>query len=237
MWERVPERVRRTNMRLPVLLLLGALLVGCGDADDEKATAREDPATPCATALAGPDAIEADLDGDGATDRAVFTGAGGQCPASVSATVGGEHLAVEVGDELEPGTFRAVRIPHRDGDLILLTLTHPRGGFHAHLYGYADGELAELEVDGKPIFSFVATDAPTEHVAAECTDDGFAIVEAVAHQPIGIAPAWDVFSTPYRVSGNEVSKGDRVEVADNMLPDDLEASYADLVANRLFENC
>ena len=61
--------------------------------------------------------------------------------------------------------------------------------------------------------------------------------EAVAHEPVGIAPAWDIKQTTYAVDGTTVTKGATKEIADNVLPKDLEAKYPDLVKHSAFESC
>ena len=94
-----------------------------------------------------------------------------------------------------------------------------------------------LSADGKPVFPFVATDVTTDPLTARCTADGFEVLHARAHTPIGVVPAWDVDRTTYTVDGNQVTASAATEIADNVLDEELPKKYADLVGYRLFENC
>ena len=125
----------------------------------------------------------------------------------------------------------------RTGDLVLLREEHPRGGFQAHLYGYAGGHLEELTVQGRPVLPFVATDVLTDPLSARCTDGGFEVLRARRHEPVGIVAAWDVFRTTYTVDGNRVHVGPTPKVADNVLDQDLPTRFPDLVGHALFEDC
>ncbi|MGY2874824.1 hypothetical protein ACVW00_002014 [Marmoricola sp. URHA0025 HA25] len=236
---------RPTGMRAFVLAaLLAVVLGGCGDQRaDPKAQA---PSTPTSSWCrsepdAAPVAVAADLDGDGKTEEVTYAAAGKQCPGagSLSARVSGHDVVAVVEEELPvtAGELEALRIAGHQGDVVLMTPRHPRGGFDVHLFGYADGKLAELRVDGKPVVPFVATDTMTTPLAATCTADGFDITEGRAHQPIGIAPAWDVYRTSYTVHGLTVAKGPTTEVADNVLDEQLRSKYRGLVDHSLFENC
>ena len=232
---------------LPGLALVVPLvLAGCGDdgADAEPGPARS--SSPTGPSLCpdsgdlGPVTRQADLDGDG-SDEAIGYLDAGACPdgPALSADVDGHVVTVRVENEL-PVTrhdLKVVQIPGREGEVLLITPHHPRGGFQARLFGYADGELAELTVDGQPIFPFVATDVTTTPLSARCIPGGFELLEAEAHEPIGILAAWDVFRTAYRVDGNAVTKATRTEIADNVLDEELSREYRPLTKYRLFENC
>jgi hypothetical protein len=229
------------RVSLLVAVLIG-VLAACGSAGEERSSATPTKPTAFACAYSGEQLsrVRADLDGNGSAEEVTYAPAVSRCPASVNATIGPRYRYVVIHDDLSiaPNGLRKVTIPGRTGDLVLLTLAHPRGGFQAHLYGYAGGKLAELTADGKPVFGFLATDAPTEHVSATCTRGGFTVTEARTHQPIGIAAAWDVFRTTYAVDGNDVTRsGDRSEIAENVLEDELPTRYPDLAANRLFAGC
>ena len=219
------------------------LLGGCGDgqrpvADDGGQFASPSP-TGCPRDARAVPLVSADLDGDGRADQVDFEPPGGTCPGGLTSSVPGLRWAPTI-DWDASGAARdatAVRLPGRTGDLVLLRETHPRGGFQAHLYGYADGKLAELTADGKPIFPFVATDVLTDPISARCTDAGFEVVGARRHEPVGIVAAWDVFRTAYTVDGNTVKQGPTAKIADNVLEKDFASTYADLVRYSLFDNC
>ena len=185
--------------------------------------------------------VEVDLDGDGAVESVTYWGPSTECPSetSLTAVVSGEEVrAVVTGDlPLAAADFKVLQIPGRTGELLLVTPQHPRGGFQARLFGYADGNLAELTLEGEPIFSFVATDVLESPLSARCAPGGFEVTAARAHEPIGVVHAWDVFRTTYAIDGNTVTKGATTEVADNVLDEQLESKYSDLVHYRLFENC
>ena len=223
---------------LGLVVVLPFLLAGCGDAGSPRSEA-----SPSASACRGHATpvplVKADLDGDGRPDELDFDPPSGSCTGGLSSSVAGLRAAPTV-DWDASGAARdvaVVRVPGRAGDLVLLKEQHPRGGFQAHLYGYADGRLAELTVDGKPVFPFVATDVLTDPISARCTDGGFEVLHGRRHQPVGIVPAWDVFRTTYAVDGNTVRPGPTTKVADNVLEKDFATTYADLVRYALFENC
>lgn len=223
--------------------LLAILLVGCGsdgggDAQDLSAGESSPTSTCVASLRPGPGlGVEADLDGDGTAERVQVTPPSTGCPLVVSADVDGP-VAVSVAEDLpDVAAIGAVAIAERDGQIVLVKLSHPRGGFQVRLFGYDGGELAELTDGGEPVLPFVATDAPTHYLAARCTSDGLEVTEALAHEPIGVVPAWDIYRTSYIVDGNTLTAGDRTEVADNVLDEQLENKYTDLMHYRLFENC
>lgn len=231
--------------------MLGAVLVvplvlgGCGDAGTDDASTSPTTASSadddCATSAAGAGThVSVDLDGDGTAETVTYSaGDDATCPARLSTRVAGHDQTADLHDRLpvRAADMKAVRIPDRSGDLLLVTPQHPRGGFQAHLFGYADGSFAELTAEGRPVFGFIATDARTDPTAAHCVGDGFDVVAARAHEPIGVAPAWDVFRTTYTLDGNEVTKSDTTEVADNVLDRQLERDYGDLTGYALFEDC
>jgi len=234
---------RRTGMRIVRVLgtaLLVAFLAGCGSSGEGDTTGSA--STPkvsnavCPHATGTPD-FQLDLDGDGTPDDVAQVPASGGCPAVLEAHVGDDSLQAGLDGDLPVSAFAAVRIPGRDGEVLMTTQAHPRGGARTRLFGYDARTFAELKADGKPIFDFVATDAPTEHVSAACTADGFVVTEAVAHQPVGVVPAWDVYRTTYTVDGNQVTAGERAEAEDNVLESELPMKYPDVVKGAMFENC
>lgn len=218
--------------------LLLVVVAGCGDARPDvsgaAAGASATPTSHCTVALPYAAGVRLDLDSDGTVEFVGSNEAQGDCPASLISSLGG---TVPVKGDLPITELLAIRIPGRHGDVVLATQSSPRGGSQSSLFGYADGKFAELTVDGKPLFGFVATDAATEHVSAACTPDGFTVSTAVAHQPPGVVPAWDVSRTAYTVSGNTVTKGATTQVADNVLDSALGSKYPALVSGAMFTNC
>ena len=183
--------------------------------------------------------VRADLDGDGTLDDVDFMSPSGECPGGLTSSVPGlQHApSLEWTTPPTPADTHVVDVPGRSGHLVLLLEQHPRGGFQTHVFGYADGKLEELTVDGDPVFPFVATDVQTTPLSARCTEGGFEVLAARAHQPVGIMPAWDIDRTTYTVDGNRLTQGPTTEVADNVLQQNLERRYRDLVAHELFANC
>jgi hypothetical protein len=247
MLERLDGSLRRRVMWRPaaaLALTLPLALAGCGDRPVTNASAEGSSAvTPAACAKepvsTGARLGEVDLDGDRVPDPVSYASATAECPAHLVATIAGHALSAPVTGELavSPTGAAAVAIPGRTGEALLVKAQHPRGGFQAHLFGYADGRFAELTAEGRPLFDFVATDAMSTPTAARCDDGGFAVLQARAHEPIGVAPAWDVFRTAYSVDGNSVTKGATTEIADNVLDHELHRQYADLVGYDFFSDC
>jgi len=231
---------------LGTLLVLPLTVAGCGDdgasEQGKTATSPTSTETACVSTEADPRDLEADLDGDGAAETVSFhpadTGTRG-CPAILDASVNGHDVSVAVDTDVtvDRGDVRAVRVPGRPGDLVLVLEQHPRGGFQAHLLGYSGGKFEELTVDGSPIFPFVATDVLTDPLSARCVDGGFEITRARPHEPIGIVPAWDVDRTTYALDGNTVTKGATTEIADNVLEKDFHRKYQALIDYALFAGC
>lgn len=218
-----------------VAALLAVGLAACGDAED--ATGTTPTGGPCTSVPVAAPALQLDLDGDRSPDDVHQVDAEGTCPKGLLAVVGEHADRAPVEDALPVTALAAITLPGHTGEVVLATQTHPRGGAQQRLFGYADDDFAEMTPDGEPILEFVATDAPTEHVSAACTADGFEVTEAVAHQPIGIVPAWDVYRTSYTVDGNTVTAGPRTEIEDNVLDDELAEQYPEVVAGSMFENC
>jgi hypothetical protein len=238
-------RMRPIRGGLLGMALVLLALAGCGDKrvdDGGRGTFQSPDADPCVGTEARGEAVvlvHADLDGDNAPEAVSSLPRTRKCGPLLIATVDGDDVVARIDDELPiaPGGSFAVAVPGRSGDLVLVRQEHPRGGFQVRLFGYADGRLGELYADGGPVFPFIATDVMSTPLAATCATGGFTVTEARAHQPIGVAPTWDVYRTTYTVDGNTVTERGSTEVADNVLPEQLEASYADLVDPSLFENC
>lgn len=223
-------------------LLVALLLSGCGDEGAQRADRAGSPSASPGSCVPESEArgpvSTPDLDGDAAADFVEFVDHR-DCPGTFVAHVGEQNLVLAIEEDLPVAArdMHVVQIPGRVGEVLLVTVRHPRGGFQAHLLGYADGSFDDLNVDGNLVIGFVATDTSSSPVSASCVDGGFVVTEAVAHEPVGVVPAWDVFATAYAVQGNVVTKGPRAEVADNVLEAELETSYRALIGHRLFEDC
>jgi hypothetical protein len=245
MAERLGTVVRRIGMRnrvLALVIVLPVIVAGCGD-DGVRTAPAPSPSTAASRCVSSGPAHRvagADLDGDG-TKEVVRLLEADACLDTPLLTSEVDDLPVTapLANDLTVGAgdVHVVQLPGRTGEVLLVTAQHPRGGFQAHLVGYADGKLEELTVEGAPVFPFVATDVMTDPVSARCVDGGFEVTQAKAHAPIGVVPAWDVFRTPYFVDGNAVTKGPTTEVADNVLQQNLQRRYRDLVTHELFANC
>jgi hypothetical protein len=247
MAERLGRTLRRRGMRRPLLVLAVVLpltLAGCGDDPGDRGL-NDLPKTDAASCLSddqvgsSPILTSADLDGTGEPDAVQFAKGSGTCHDVLFARAEAKRRGVVVTGDLPMSSAEAspVTVPGRKGQLVLVIQRHPRGGFQARLFGYADGRLEELKADGSPVFPFIATDVLTDPMSASCIAGGFEVVEAKAHAPIGVVPAWDVYRTSYTVDGNNVTKGATAEVADNVLEKQLHRKYRALVQHSLFANC
>jgi hypothetical protein len=233
-------RVRRTRPILFALLLVPFVLVGCGD-DGGEAEGPLGKDSSC-NIVSSPGVVRLmslDLDGHGGREDLSYVPPQAGCAEGVAAAVGDGRFFVELhsGVSGAPSSAYAIHVPSRIGDIAVIRQDHPRGGFQVSLVGWVGGTLGLLESADRPLFPFVATDTSSTPLSASCTDDGFEITVAKAHQPIGVAPAWDVERTTYAVDGKAVTKGATSEVADNVLDRQLRTKYSDLVHHRLFENC
>jgi hypothetical protein len=133
-------------------------------------------------------------------------------------------------------TFR-ITVPGLPSPLLVTEQKHPRGGFQLRVFAPEKGTWTELEVDGHPLVPFIALDVKEHPLSIDCEDGGVVVTEAVPHEPHGVVFAWDVRRTSYAVDGAEVTAGTADEVADNVLPRQLEAKYPDLVRHTMFESC
>lgn len=181
----------------------------------------DDPALDDARVVA-----EADVDGSGAMNEIGYVpeDAGGPCANSLFTTFDGEPSAASLGDAtVDPRSVGTVQLEGTERQLLVLhEKSHPRGGYLVHLYGGADGELAEVLADGAPVIGFVSTDGGGQPATATCTGDGgIATVTATAHEPPGIVLAWEVRRTTYRLDGNDATRTSarliRVAAADPLL--------------------
>ena len=232
------------------LALFAVLVAGCGDDQDRTAVpgAGSDlTEAPCEGQAPAVALGSFDVDGDGKPDRFSFRPAartpGDDCftvdTVTVTFTGGGEYESSDVpyeeGLPLRGGDVRGVRVPGHRGALVLVVQQHPRGGFSAHLSAFDGRQLSGVGSASGALAPFVATDAPTAYVSARCTSSGFKVTRAVAHQPVGVVPTWDVTRMSFR--GDDLAAGGAAEVADNVREPALRSRFPGLVRNQLFENC
>lgn len=180
--------------------------------------------------------VTVDLDGDGRADPVRLTSSSSPCPDRIFAELGDVVVSthVRVGSRL---TAYGVAVPSREGALLAVRSDHPRGGFQLGVYAASREALVELEVVGRPLLPFIALDVLEHPLSIDCADGGLVITEAVAHEPRGVAHAWDIKRTSYVVEGTAVNKGASSAIADNVLPDQLEAKYPELVRHSMFRSC
>jgi hypothetical protein len=243
---------------LALLVLALVLLAGCGSAEqprDGSAARTSESASPTPSAsvdscdqsedgfVVTRNLAKFDVNGDGTRDRVGLvepTRAGCAPEVAVDDVVGsvgpGVSTEIPVGEPPVRSAFGVV-VPGRQGALVVTKQIHPRGGFQLRVFALDNGVLAELKVDGHPLVPFVALDVQEHPLSVDCADGGLVITEAVAHEPVGVMFAWDVRRTSYAVNGNQVARGATTEVADNVLPNQLEKKYPELVGQKMFASC
>lgn len=242
-------------MRTLALIAAAVLLAGCGSSGageeagggtgtKDTTTAREGSATVGSCTADSPEVngatqlAEVDLDGDGTPEPVRITGGQGECPYTLFTARGEGFLSVELGDDGPPVTQAyAVDLPGREGQLLVTTEEHPRGGFQTRVFAADDDQLAELEVDGHSLVPFVATDVPERPISVDCTEGGIEITEAVTRLPQGRIPSWDVKRTTYAVDGTTVTAGATTDVADNVGDKQLTARFPALAEKAHFTSC
>jgi len=226
---------------LTSLLLTGLLVAGCGQDDSAPDMVGTAPPEACpSTRDDGVVVARADLDGDGTADPITYLPATAHCGALVSSTVHGTSASTMLDDDLpvRPADSFAISVPGRAGDVAVIVQQHPRGGFQVVLLGWSAGAgLSTFNVDGRPLFPFVATDVEPAPIAARCVQDGLEIDQARRHEPIGVVAAWDIDRTRYTLNGTTATAGATQEIADNVLEKELRTEHRDLVRQSLFENC
>ena len=226
------------------------VLAGCGSGVEQPNADDTASATPEAVAKVGrcpadsPALVSArtlaraDLDGDGRAEAVKLTAPDGDCPNLMFVELGERYLAAQlpVGAPVVARGY-AVAVPGREGDLVVTRQDHPRGGFQLRLFAAGAEDLTELK-DGKgPLVPFVALDVDEHPFSIDCTDGGVVLTEAVPHEPPGVIFAWDVKRTTYALDGTDVEAGTSEEIADNVLPRQLESDHPELVEHRAFESC
>ena len=227
------------------LLLAGCGSASTGEAGQGKASAGNGGAPTVGRCPADAPAVvsartvtRADLDGDGRAEAVKLTAADGDCPNLLFARLGGHYVSAQlpVGAPVVSRAF-AVEVPGREGALVVTRQDHPRGGFQLRLFGAGSQGLTELRNGEDPLVPFAALDVQEHPLSIDCTDGGVVLTEAVAHEPPGAVFAWDIKRTTYAVDGTEVSGGSPQELADNVLPRQLDSKYPELVEHRAFESC
>ncbi len=227
-------------------LMALTLLAGCGDDGGTPGPGTSSgPSSERGAACADSSAVDSadtlasiDLDGDGTREPVLLTAPGGECGDLLFAEVDGAPHGLDTPalSPMEDAT-RAVQLPGRKGELLLVEQGQVGGGYQPRLFGYARDGLAELVEDDKPVLPFVATDATVIPYTVSCARNGFVMDRAVAHEPPGVVFAWDIQRTTYRVKGTKVTHGKARETADNVLPERLGEEYPALARHDLFPDC
>ena len=180
----------------------------------------------------------ADLDGDGSPEEVRLTGSGGACPSMVFAKVGESYVAGQVPADSPPVSEAfAVAVPGVGPDLLVTRQQHPRGGYQIRIFSLSDNTLVEARDKESPLVKFIATDVQEHPLSIDCTEGGLVLVEALAHEPRGVIFAWDVFRKTYAVASGAVTLESTKEIADNVLPAQLEKKFPRLADYSLFKSC
>ena len=255
---RMPEplrsRLRQTHMTRLLsrsTVALGAVLVlaGCGSAPATSSGAHE-PAKVESAAKVGSCPVDSpavtaaktvatvDLDGDGRREAVRKTASTGDCPDVIFSKQGDGYVSAQLPTDQPPlDKAYGVQVPGRAGALLVTRQDHPRGGFQLRVFAQGENGLAELEVDGHSLVPFVALDVQEHPLSIDCADGGVVVTEAVAHEPHGVVFAWDIKQTSYAVNGSNVTAGVTKEIADNVLPAQLDSKWPDLVDYAAFKSC
>jgi hypothetical protein len=188
-----------------------------------------------AGSLAAPVAALVLLSGCGSADEpdAGSTGGSAESSAPAPSPTGTPSLP---GEPPVTSTFD-ISVPGLADPLLVTRQDHPRGGFQLRVFAAEDGSWKELEVDGHSLVPFVATDVQEQPLSVDCAKGAIVVTRAVAHEPAGIAFAWDVQRTSYAVQGSQVTAGETEEVADNVLPKQLPTTYPGLGKHEAFTSC
>lgn len=248
-----PQHLRVRPIAMKTAAIVAALLVlaGCGSADQGSGKSEESggtgatpPSTVGGCAADDPQVTgarpvtKADLDGDGTADQVKLTADGGDCGNTLFAKLGEGYVATAIQADEPPITSAyAVALPGREGQLFVTKADHPRGGYQLRVYAADADSLEELTYRENPLVPFVALDVPEHPFSIDCAEDGLVLTEAVPHEPVGVVAAWDIQRTTYAVEGTTVTASPPTEVADNVLPQDLDAKYPDLAKHSAFASC
>ena len=191
------------SLTLVSVLLVSALLAGCGDDSP-----RTDPTLPAQWGDCTVDDFDQadgqDLGRLGSDVVKLVPAGEGPCAGGLVARTGAGVEGVDVsGLDLEAGTAAVVTLGGGRELLLVHGGVHPRGGFQPHLFGTTGG-LQEVLVDGNPLLPFVATDGGGAPTTATCgADDKVSLLAATTSEPPGVVLAWDVQRTTYRIEGSE----------------------------------
>jgi hypothetical protein len=221
-----------------VALLVLATASGCGSSSSDP-SARTPPTVStselCGARPGSSSTVRADVDGSGRSLPVAYVPAQGQCPGFLHVLGLRGPATALVTDDLPVADhgFRAVTVPRRTGQLVLLVQSSPRGGYQAHLFGYAGSTFAELKVAGAPVLPFVATDTGSAHLTARCTTGGIE-VEAARQAS---RRTWDLTRTDFLVEGNTVTAGPTVRTGSGVSDLDLRRQHRDLVEDRILTDC
>lgn len=233
----------------PVLAMVLLTVSACGSAPSSPRSASSGTASSSADASAGadggvpgattvcsggkPTTVAADLTGDGRDVELTFERYT-NCSPVFGTTDGASTVSARVDDlPLAAHGLRALTVAGRSGQLVLLVQTQPRGGYQAHLFGYADGAFSELEVAGRPVLPFVSTDTGGSLLTARCAKDGVTVLAAKQASK----RTWDVSLTPYLIEGNRVTQGPTAAVDQGLSDVALRQKYPDLASGTLFADC
>lgn len=225
------------GMRALLVAVAAVVLAGCGSGGDPGRSAEKPPAA-CPGNASATTFPQVDLTGAGAVDVGV-TASTGSCANQLRADLGDRAVSLDLGEvRLDPADARAVTIPGRTGQMLAARSTHPRGGFQWHLYGVADGELAEILADGQPPIPFVATDTrPQPPMTVACHGSGLRVTQARAHEPPGVLFTWDLDRIDIAITGNHADVTGPVEIEDNVVPSIMARTHLDLVKQQMFVGC
>lgn len=233
------------------LAVLALAVSGCGNDDTpyskptpsvSKSAANERVGNCPATSPALRDAkvvASVDVDGDQQVDQVKLTAPDGPCPNLLFADTAKGVLAAQVPTDGPPvTTVQGFRLGADAPQLLVTRQDHPRGGFQVRLWSSDGSELRQLtDSEGNALVPFVATDVKENPVSIDCAGDGLVVTEAVPHKPTGVAFAWDVRRTTYRVEDGRARVTSSREVADNVLPDQLRRKFPELAGQQFFKSC
>lgn len=227
-----------------LLLALGGVLVGCGDSPKAQGPGQDDPAVMVGACSAKDAAVTdaqevatLDLDGNG-SDETLRLATEAPCADTLFAISEDQVWSTPVDPAAFEEAARVITRPGEEAELLLVSTSHPRGGFQAKLYGAAGAELGELQVDGKPLLDFVATDVEMPGTAARCGEDGSLVVmTAGPAETSGGEMAYDVFEQSFSVDGLTAAAGERTTVAQALTDPQIRQRYPELLDNTLFEDC
>jgi hypothetical protein len=241
-------RVRPIAMKRAALVAVLLVLAGCGSTGNGHAEKKAGQDQRQGSAMVGDCSatsdqvtgartmVSADLDGDGTPEAVKLTQPGGDCSTTLFAELGEGYVATTIAADPPVSSSFAVD-PGSGGQLVVTKAPHPRGGYQLRVYAADTDELVELKSDGQALLPFVALDVEEHPWSIDCSSDGLVFTEAVAHEPVGVAAAWDIKQTTYTLDGTTLTKGATKEIADNVLPQNLDAKYPDLARHSAFKSC